>query len=76
MRKRALSVCLMVFCLCFLGIHPERAQAKTVLDVVVTSPWLSLLTTFIGGVNVKVTSIQEWNEDGELVRRIRTRSLR
>jgi hypothetical protein len=72
-KKRTLTVYLLVFCLCFLG---GRAQAKTSLDVVVTSPWLSLLTSFIGGINVNVTSIQEWNEDGELVRRIRTRSLR
>ena len=51
-----------------------RAGAE-VLNVTVTSPWLASLVYFIGGVNVKVTSIQEWNDDGELVRRIRARNL-
>ena len=51
-----------------------RASAE-VLNVTVTSPWLAILVNFIGGVNVKVTSIQEWNDDGELVRRIRARNL-
>jgi hypothetical protein len=45
------------------------------LDIIVTSPWLTLLVNFIGGVNVKASSIQEWNEEGELIRRIRARSL-
>jgi hypothetical protein len=78
LRKRAASLfCSILFCLSFFEGYSEKAQAqtKTVLDIVVTSPWLSLLTNFIGGVNVKVTSIQEWNDDGELVRRIRTRNL-
>ena len=64
---------LCLFCLRFLG--ESSAEAKTLLNVIATSPWRSLLTNFIGGVNVAATSIQEWNEDGELVRRIRTRSL-
>ena len=82
MKKRALSLCLICFCFfcffcfsCPFSLGGPRAEAKTLLNVIATSPWLSLLTSFIGGVNVKVTSIQEWNEDGELVRRIRTRSL-
>ena len=58
----------------FLGYSPG-AQAIAVLDITVTSPWLMLLVNFIGGVNVKVTSIEEWNEDGELVRKIRARNL-
>jgi hypothetical protein len=52
-----------------------EAQAAAVLNVTVTSPWLALLVNFIGGVNVRVTAIQEWNDDGELVRRIRARNL-
>jgi len=51
-----------------------RAGAE-VLNVTVTSPWLAILVNFIGGVNASVTSIQEWNDDGELVRRIRARNL-
>jgi hypothetical protein len=45
------------------------------LDIIVTSPWLTLLVNFVGGVNVKAASIQEWNEEGELIRRIRARRL-
>jgi hypothetical protein len=61
--------CLAVFCGCPLSAWGAQ------LEVTVTSPWLALLANFIGGVNVNVTSIQEWNEEGELVRRLRARSL-
>jgi hypothetical protein len=54
---------------------PVSALAAPLLEVTATSPWLTLLTNFIGGINVKVTSIQEWNDDGELVRRVRARNL-
>jgi hypothetical protein len=57
------------------GEAAVSAQGSGTLEVIVTSPWLTLLVNFIGGVNVKAASIQEWNEEGELVRRIRTRSL-
>ncbi|MDR1875007.1 MAG: hypothetical protein LBQ90_08370 [Synergistaceae bacterium] len=66
---RALLLAVLVF------VFAAEAQAAAVLNVTVTSPWLALLVNFIGGVNVKVTSIQEWNDDGELVRRIRARNL-
>ena len=46
-----------------------------VLNVTVTSPWLAILVNFIGGVNVNVTSIQDWNASGDLARRIRARNL-
>ncbi|GHV47121.1 hypothetical protein FACS1894204_10090 [Synergistales bacterium] len=67
-----------VICLCYAG--PSRAaqvgaNKSAAMEIIVTSPWLSLLASFIGGVNVHVTSIQEWNEEGELVRRIRARNL-
>lgn len=63
-----------LLCLVFLLVLSAGAQAAA-LNVTVTSPWLALLVNFVGGVNVSVTSIQEWNEDGELVRRIRARNL-
>jgi hypothetical protein len=56
-------------------VFAAEAQAAAVLNVTVTSPWLGILVNFIGGVNVKVTAIQDWNDDGELVRRIRARNL-
>jgi len=59
---------------CLVLLLSGRTEAGT-LNVVVTSPWLAILVNFIGGVNVNVTSIQEWNDDGELVRRIRARNL-
>jgi hypothetical protein len=72
MRKRIASfVAALVIGTLFISCPAGAA----VLEVTVTSPWLALLTNFIGGVNVKVTAIQEWNDDGELVRRIRARSL-
>ncbi|GHS86007.1 hypothetical protein AGMMS49957_03290 [Synergistales bacterium] len=59
-----------VICLCYAG--PSRAaqvgaNKSAAMEIIVTSPWLNLIASFIGGVNVHVTSIQEWNEEGELV---------
>lgn len=54
---------------------PFKANAAPFLEITVTSPWLSVLVTFIGGSNVKVSSIQDWNNDGELVRKIRPKTL-
>jgi hypothetical protein len=68
---------LAAFLLAFTMERAFAAETRTaaVLNVTVTSPWLGLLVNFIGGVNVKVTAIQDWNDDGELVRRIRARNL-
>jgi len=59
---------------CMILLFAGSADAE-ILNITVTSPWLAILVNFIGGVNVSVTSIQEWNDDGELVRRIRARNL-
>lgn len=62
--------------LCVLLVLNQPAEAlANVLDITVSSPWLALLVNFIGGVNVKTIPVQEWNEEGELVRRIRARNL-
>lgn len=37
------------------------------LEVTATQPWLALLGSFVGGTNVSVNSLQEWNADGDLV---------
>jgi hypothetical protein len=55
------------------GALPAKTDGR--LEIIVTSPWLTLLVNFIGGVNVRANSIQEWNEEGELIRRIRVRNL-
>jgi hypothetical protein len=72
--KRPLAAVLLPL---FLALCARAAPAapSPVLEILVSSPWLALLTNFIGGVNVKVSSILEWNEEGELTRRVRTRSL-
>jgi len=44
-------------------------------DVFSSSPWLAMVTRFIGGVYVSVKPVQEWNRDGETVRRIRPRDV-
>ena len=43
------------------------------LAVTVTQPWLALIASFIGGPNVTVTSLQDWNAEGDLVRARRGR---
>jgi len=59
---------------CLISILAGRADAD-VLNITVTSPWLAILVNFIGGVNVEVTSIQDWNNNGELVRRVNARGI-
>lgn len=59
---------------CMLSLLIGRAEAN-VMNITVTSPWIAILVNFIGGVNVQVTSIQDWNNDGELTRRISARNL-
>ena len=63
-----------IFCILFWACT-GRAAGAGVTEITVTSPWLALLVNFIGGVNVRVNPIQNWNDDGELVRRIRARNL-
>ncbi len=71
--RRTATLCLGLL---FLSVSPAAASAASTLNITVTSPWLVLLTHFIGGINVKVASILDWNDDGEPVRRIQIRSLR
>ncbi len=59
----------------FLLTLPFRAEAEA-LDVVVTLPWLALLTSFIGGPNVAVVPLLEWNPNGDAVPAARGRTLR
>ncbi len=44
-------------------------------DLFVSSPWLSTIARFIGGVNVSVKPVQEWNEEGLPFRKIRQRNI-
>jgi len=67
--------CIKLIIICLVLLSAGQGGAAEVLNVTVTSPWLAILVNFIGGVNVNVTPIQDWNDDGELVRRIRVRNL-
>ncbi len=42
--------------------------ARAAIDVAVTSPWLSLMTRFIGGIQVRVHPLSGWNQNGSIVR--------
>ncbi|MBP9027671.1 MAG: hypothetical protein KBF46_00275 [Aminivibrio sp.] len=44
-------------------------------ELYVSSPWLSTIARFIGGVNVSVKAVQEWNEEGIPIRKIRSRNI-
>ncbi len=51
------------------ALSAERAE------IFVTSPWLSVIARFIGGVNVVVKPIHYWNDEGVAVRRIQARRI-
>lgn len=59
----------------FLIIFLLRASTAFAWEVWTTSPWLALLTRFIGGVFVTVRPIEFWNEDGQVVRKVQNRAI-
>ncbi len=68
MRRRELNpITLPLLVLLLVFARPCTAW-PAVLSVTVTHPWLALIASFIGGSNVEVSSLQEWNAEGELVR--------
>lgn len=50
------------------------APAYAVVDFAVTSPWIESITNFIGGTNVKVRCIGDWNASGRLYSIARVRA--
>ena len=46
------------------------------LNIAVSHPWLALLASFIGGVEVNVTPVRIWNDKGDLVMAERGKTLR
>ena len=46
------------------------------LNIAVSHPWLALLASFIGGVEVNVTPVRIWNDKGDLVLAERGKVLR
>ncbi len=55
-----------LLCLALLLLLQGRALAA--VDIAVTSPWLSLMTRFIGGLQVKVHPLSGWDANGRVVR--------
>jgi hypothetical protein len=50
--------------------------AQSGLTVVATHPWIALLANFIGGKNVTVISIREWNSEGTVVQAGKGRTIK
>ena len=60
-----------------LTLYPLHAWARpTPIPIAAAQPWIALLVTFIGGNNVTVFSLQEWNAEGSLVLADRGRALK
>lgn len=63
---------LLLFALFLVLPSPARLQAW---EVVVTSPWLATITSFIGGAYVTVNPLYVWNSNGSVVRKTRVASI-
>ena len=46
------------------------------LEIMATSPWMTMITRFIGGVYVTVKPISLWNDEGKSVRKIPLSSIK
>jgi len=55
-----------LFCLALLLLFCGRATAA--IDIAVTSPWLTLMTRFLGGIQVRVHPLSGWDSSGGIVR--------
>ena len=66
------GVFVIIFCveILILGNNCAFAQAanSAKLEFYVTNPWIYLISSFIGGVEVEVIPLQVWNSNGDLVR--------
>ncbi|MDI9370497.1 MAG: hypothetical protein QM446_06200 [Synergistota bacterium] len=69
-RNRFLRFSLPIFLLVI--FHAGIAHAW---DVWTTSPWLALVTRFIGGVFVTVHPVEDWNDDGEPVCKVKANKI-
>ncbi len=61
--------------LVFFGFFILRASTAFAWEVWTTTPWLALVTRFIGGVFVTVRPIEFWSEDGQVVRKVQNRAI-
>lgn len=64
-----------LFLLLLALVFSFRIPPASAWDIWTTSPWLALVTRFIGGVFVTVHPIEIWNDDGASSRKIQTRSI-
>ncbi len=71
MKNRRLYLYLLFFFL--FSLYPRKAEA---LEIMATSPWMTMITRFIGGVYVTVKPISLWNDQGKTVRKIPLSSIK
>ena len=59
------------------GAQDVKAQQENQkLEIAVTHPWLALLASFIGGVEVNVIPVKIWNSNGDLIMNERGKILK
>lgn len=53
----------LIFCLILIFLSPDMGYSAG-KNIWCTSPWISMITEFIGGIHVSVNSIENWDEMG------------
>ncbi|GAB1399237.1 hypothetical protein MASR2M17_11550 [Aminivibrio sp.] len=72
MNTKRLYVLSILFSFIF-SLYSPKAEA---LEIMATSPWMTMITRFIGGVYVTVKPISLWNNEGKSVRKIPLSSIK
>lgn len=57
------GILLFILCLMMVFLSPDRGDSAG-KEIWCTSPWISMITEFIGGIHVSVHSIENWDEMG------------
>lgn len=72
MNKKRLYLLFVLFFFLF-SLPFRKAEG---LEIMATSPWMTMITRFIGGVYVTVKPISLWNDEGKSVRKIPLSSIK
>lgn len=72
MNKKSLYILFVLFFFLF-SLPSPKAEG---LEIMATSPWMTMITRFIGGVYVTVKPISLWNDQGKSVRKIPLSSIK
>lgn len=75
-KPKKLSLCAIAAAVILTFFSSSPAFSANSWEIYASSPWLALITRFIGGVNVTVKPIQEWNKDGVAVRKIASKNIK